>query len=236
MYYKSRCTKRKAKSVWILGTAPSSAFAQVCFKKSLLYKVSISPLLLHRVFDSKLFVYIVLYRSVFSELSFCLTTVTQTITTQGPLDAQSSPDRSDGPSVVHVVFSASGCLQQPLPGSRERIFNLLVEKKPFCDVYRDTENPVTTLTKMWWIPTNQLGVVCFFLILPISTFTCTDSVKYFSRLIFCTNVSKLCMFPYLKVGCRVLDLCIIFFSFFFACGYQIYTLVVFEYNLLFSCF
>lgn len=46
------------------------------------------------------------------------------------------------------------------------------------------------------------------------------------------------MFPYLKVGCRVLsrDLCVTFLRGFFglACEYQIYTLVVFEYKVICS--
>lgn len=49
-------------------------------------------------------------------------------------------------------------------------------------------------------PLSQPGPVggrrSFFL--PISTFPCTDSVKYFSKLIFCTSVRRLCTFPSLR--------------------------------------
>lgn len=75
----------------------------------------------------------------------------------------------------------------------------------------------------------------FFLFKSISTFTCTDYVKYFSKLIFCTNIADFVRFLYLKVGRRVLDLCI-YILFFFACGYQIYTLVVFEYKAILTLF
>lgn len=166
-------------------------------------------------------VYILLYPCICSELSL-------------PYDLRSPPPplrRQRPPTQRCIVAMGASSIALTAEGSP----SLLLQ-----------ENPVTTHFK-WDDSTNQLLVLLGFpppppspLFKSISTFTCTDYVKYFSKLIFCTNVSRLCTFPYLKVGRGVLDLCIyilfLSFFFFFACGYQIYTLVVFEYKVILSLF
>lgn len=145
-------------------------------------------------------VYILLYPCICSELSL-------------PYDLRSPPPplrRQRPPTQRCIVAMGASSIALTAEGSP----SLLLQ-----------ENPVTTHFK-WDDSTNQLLVLLGFPPPPpspffksISTFTCTDYVKYFSKLIFCTNVSRLCTFPYLKVGRGVLDLCIyiLFLSFFFFC-------------------
>lgn len=170
------------------------------FSKSLLYRAPPPPPLPFRaaLLEAGFLVYILLYPCICSELSL-------------PYDLRSPPPplrRQRPPTQRCIVAMGASSIALTAEGSP----SLLLQ-----------ENPVPTHFK-WDDSTNQLLVLLGFppppplpLFKSISTFTCTDYVKYFSKLIFCTNVSRLCTFPYLKVGRGVLDLCIyiLFLSFFF---------------------
>lgn len=65
------------------GSWQSSACAQFCFKESLLYKVSISSLLLYWGFKYNLLVYIILYLDIFQKVVFALLSAVKLLNRSG---------------------------------------------------------------------------------------------------------------------------------------------------------